>query len=220
MLFLMLILAMPIAYSAAIHGTIYDLSLDIANNIIVKVDTEPKQSFISKNGSYSFDVPEGSYTVKAEQYIGDLLKASVAENITIKDDGNYVVDLILFPSIEDEIGELDIEINGGVVESDNKTIYILTAAILVLVLIIILFVFSYNKNADKIAEKQKEEEHDLGQIVKILRQEGGRATQKEIRRQIPLSEAKISLMIAELEHKEIIEKIKKGRGNIIILKKK
>ena len=56
-------------------------------------------------------------------------------------------------------------------------------------------------------------------IIKILIQEGGRTTQKGIRKQIPLSEAKISLMIAELEHKGIVDKIKKGRGNIIILKK-
>ena len=54
----------------------------------------------------------------------------------------------------------------------------------------------------------------------MIRKEGGRATQKDIRKQIPLSEAKISLMLAELEHKGVVEKIKKGRGNIIILKKK
>ena len=60
----------------------------------------------------------------------------------------------------------------------------------------------------------------MEQIIKIIKREGSRTTQKEIRKQIPLSEAKISLMIAELEHKGIIEKIKKGRGNIIILKKK
>jgi len=57
-------------------------------------------------------------------------------------------------------------------------------------------------------------------LIKIIKREGGRTTQKYIRKQIPLSEAKISLMIAELEHKGIIEKIKKGRGNIIILKRK
>ena len=76
---------------------------------------------------------------------------------------------------------------------------------------------------EKIKTGQKEEKYEdneLGQLIKIIRQEGGRATQKEIRKQIPLSEAKISLMIAELEHKGLVEKIKKGRGNIIILKKK
>jgi len=69
-------------------------------------------------------------------------------------------------------------------------------------------------------ESTKTEEGDLEQITNILKQEGGRATQKDIRKQIPLSEAKISLMIAELEHKGVVEKIKKGRGNIIILKKR
>ena len=68
--------------------------------------------------------------------------------------------------------------------------------------------------------EEKYEDDDLDHVIKIIKQEGGRATQKDIRKQIPLSEAKISLMIAELEHKGIVEKIKKGRGNIIILKKR
>ncbi|MCK5026255.1 MAG: winged helix-turn-helix transcriptional regulator, partial [Nanoarchaeota archaeon] len=59
---------------------------------------------------------------------------------------------------------------------------------------------------------------ELQDIVEVIRKNGGRTTQKEIRKQIPLSEAKISLMIAELEDKGIVKKIKKGRGNIIILR--
>jgi uncharacterized membrane protein len=50
-----------------------------------------------------------------------------------------------------------------------------------------------------------------------VRSEGGRTTQKDLRRAIPYSEAKISLMIAELESQGKLKKIKKGRGNIIIL---
>ena len=67
-------------------------------------------------------------------------------------------------------------------------------------------------------KEEKETINDLNQIIKIIKDEGGRATQKEIRKKIPLSEAKISLMIAELEHEGKVKKIKKGRGNIIILK--
>jgi len=33
-----------------------------------------------------------------------------------------------------------------------------------------------------------------------------------------LSEAKISLILTELEHKGKIEKIKKGRGNVIVVR--
>ncbi len=35
---------------------------------------------------------------------------------------------------------------------------------------------------------------------------------------LDLSEAKISLILTELEHKGKVEKIKKGRGNVILLK--
>jgi uncharacterized membrane protein len=45
-----------------------------------------------------------------------------------------------------------------------------------------------------------------------------RLTQKEIRREVPMSEAKISLVLAELEDQGKIKKIRKGRGNIIVLK--
>ena len=61
------------------------------------------------------------------------------------------------------------------------------------------------------------EDKDTDKILLILKKHGGRATQKDIRKEIPLSEAKISLMIAELEADGKIRKIKKGRGNILVL---
>jgi uncharacterized membrane protein len=92
------------------------------------------------------------------------------------------------------------------------------------VLVFGLFVYkNYKKFLSKkkgTAKEQdsKEEEYSTDKILQALKKQGGRATQKDIRKEIPLSEAKISLMIAELEHKGKVEKIKKGRGNIIILK--
>ena len=99
---------------------------------------------------------------------------------------------------------------------------IVFAVLLVLGIIIGMIYYSRTRRHKKpeSEEKIKGNEDDLEQMVKIIKKEGGRTTQKDIRKQIPLSEAKISLMIAELEHKGAIEKIKKGRGNIIILKKK
>ena len=64
------------------------------------------------------------------------------------------------------------------------------------------------------------EKYDIDGVIEIIRKEGGRTTQKDIRKMIPLSEAKISLMISELEAKGVVQKIKKGRGNIIVLKDK
>lgn len=59
---------------------------------------------------------------------------------------------------------------------------------------------------------------ELNKVVEVLKAQGGRVTQKELRKAFPLSEGKVSLMITELEHKGVVEKIKKGRGNILILK--
>jgi len=217
--------------AATIYGTVYDLSLKKANNARVEVDTSPKQVFIAKNGSYSFNVPNGFYTIKAQIIQKNTVLASVQENITIRQDGSYVLDLILFPDIEESIEEIDLDINENVLGRERN--YVSIGFVILIVLLsaigfyyLIRQIKSQKKEVtkeetkeDKIIEKS-EQENDLGQIVKIVRQEGGRTTQKEIRKQIPMSEAKISLMIAELEHKNIIEKIKKGRGNIIILKKK
>ena len=59
---------------------------------------------------------------------------------------------------------------------------------------------------------------DLDGIVEILGKYGGRMTQKELREKTDLGEAKLSLMVAELEQLGKIKKFKKGRGNIIVLK--
>jgi len=213
-----------LANAATIYGTIYDLSLKKVSNARVEINTNPKQLIVAQNGTYSFNVPNGRYTLKAQIVQKNTIIASVEENITISQDGSYVLDLILFPDIEEGIEDPGIDVNGNVVEdTDNKGNILLIGFIVLFVSGIIIGIAYYIKTRKKegIKEEPAEtEEGDLEQVIKIIKQEGGRTTQKDIRKQIPLSEAKISLMIAELEHKGVVEKIKKGRGNIIILKKK
>ena len=218
---IILLLLTSFVNAATIHGTIYDLSLKKLNNARVEINTSPKQFLIAQNGTYSFNVPNGAYTIKAQLIQKNTIIASVQENITIKQDGTYVLDLILFPDIEEGVEEIEIDVNENIVET-KKNKNILIGSILLLTLGIALMIIYYFRKIEKQEKESLKEEYedDLQQIMKIIKQEGGRTTQKEIRKQIPLSEAKISLMIAELEHKGIIEKIKKGRGNIIILKKK
>ncbi len=59
---------------------------------------------------------------------------------------------------------------------------------------------------------------DLQQIMDIIRGQGGRITQKDLRSKLKYSEGKVSLMLADLERREQIEKFKRGRGNVIILR--
>lgn len=59
---------------------------------------------------------------------------------------------------------------------------------------------------------------DLQQVMDIIRGQGGRITQKDLRSKLKYSEGKVSLMLADLERRELIEKFKRGRGNVVILR--
>ena len=62
---------------------------------------------------------------------------------------------------------------------------------------------------------------DLQQkILEELRKSDGRMNQKELRKLLPFSEAKVSIELDFLEEKGLVKKFKKGRGNIIVLAEK
>lgn len=254
-LFFLVILIIPFSEAATIFGSVYDVSLHKVNGARLEVNTTPHQHFISVNGEYSFNIPAGFYTIKAELIRSNKLLSHEWQNISVNQEGEYVLDFVLFPNLDENdliLGEL--EFNGLVEELDKSSTPLATIILSGLVggLVVVLFFYFKRKKLEKqekkseeqkaeVAEKNQEQEKttpatqgeipqpkqedqgsseiDLQQIVDIIKKEGGRTTQKEIRKHIPLSEAKISLMIAELEHKGIVEKIKKGRGNVLVLKK-
>ena len=199
---LLILLSIPMVYASTIHVTIYDLSLKPVKDVIVEVDSQPPQKLVSRDGTYSFSLEKGSYTIKAETISAE--KSVIEERITIVDDnGNYVLDLFILPEQTEQ-------------KPENSSIlwYVIPA-----IIIGILILFILKRRKPKIEAKEKEPERtDLDNLIKIIKDNGGRITQKELRKHFPLSEAKVSLMITELESKGKIEKIKKGRGNIIILK--
>jgi uncharacterized membrane protein len=59
---------------------------------------------------------------------------------------------------------------------------------------------------------------DLQEIMDIIRGQGGRITQKDLRSKLKYSEGKVSLMLADLERRELVEKFKRGRGNVVIIR--
>jgi len=56
---------------------------------------------------------------------------------------------------------------------------------------------------------------DLKELLELVRASGNRITQRELRKKSPYSESKVSLMLSDLEERGLIEKFKRGRGNII-----
>lgn len=227
--FLIILILIKLASGAVLKGSTYDLSLNSLNNVIVKVNTEPPQQMIVKDGSYSFNLPQGKYNLSAEYYEDNLLKYKDFKEIEVKDEGEFVYDLILFPTFDEEDKLFD-EVDFSVPYDDEKINYKLIAVIVVLGIILItvgyFLLLFYKKKKGERGEEKKEKKPETGEldenytnILKIIKEQK-RTTQKEIRKEIPLSEAKISLILSEMEHKGIIEKIKKGRGNIIVLKGK
>lgn len=231
---LVLLFLANLANAATIHGAVYDLSLNKIDNARVEINSIPKQFIVAQNGTYSFNVPNGDYTIKAQQIQRKTIIASVQENITIRQTGSYVLDLILFPDVEEGVEEISIDVN-NIAGLNNNNFLAIALIVILLIAVLAYFIFKKTKQKKGIITEYKAEKNkdnngnttgsnigkgkEIDIILGILKKEGGRATQKEIRKEIPFSEAKISLMIAELEHKGIVEKVKKGRGNIIILKK-
>src|SRR3989338_6702446 len=115
-----------LADAATVYGTVYDLSLNKINNARVEINTAPKQLMIAKNGTYSFTAPNGNYAIKAQQMQKNSVIAAAEENITIKQAGSYVLDLILFPDIEEGVEDIGIEVNG--IEENNYNLLIVLGA--------------------------------------------------------------------------------------------
>ena len=219
------------ANAATIYGTVYDFSLKKVTNAEVEINSSPRQLMVAINGTYSFEIPNGVYAIESKQFQKNSIVSSAKENVTVKQQGNYVIDLILFPEIESGFEDSNpIGINESFLDASAQKKYsavpLIASAFALFIIAMFVFYFFFiknekNKPAHSVNEPEKHpDDGELSRLISIIRHEGGRATQKEIRKQIPLSEAKISLMIAELEHKGVVEKIKKGRGNIIILKRR
>ncbi|RLE41123.1 hypothetical protein DRZ77_00030 [Candidatus Woesearchaeota archaeon] len=203
--------------TAIIKGTIYDLELNKVKNAIVTVNSTPKQTIVAVNGEYSFELPLGSYKIEAKVVSYNITEAYTIETIEIEYSGTYNIDLILFPNLipEEEILEEEIDVSEIIGKKTNIIPIVLVIACVACVLLVALIIFYKKKKKRKPFEKT-----DIEKVIEFIKKEGGRTTQKTIRQHLFLSEAKASLLITEMEHKGLVQKIKKGRGNIIILKEK
>lgn len=194
------------ANGAVIEGNVYTWELKKIK-AIVEINTTPKQRVVAENGSYSFTVSEGDYVIIA--YTDDLF---CEENVSITGNGTYRIDLILFPKLEYDVNFTEPSFE---LEENNHQNIIFFAVIIVSItaFAIVVIVIKRKSKSDN-----SELPEDLVQVLEILRKSGGRATQKELREKTGWSEAKLSLVLTDLERRGLIEKYKRGRGNVIFLK--
>jgi uncharacterized membrane protein len=225
--------AMSQVQAAKIYGNVYGPDLELQKNAIIKVNSTPAQSIVAADGYYSFELAKGEYEIEAfSSSQGILLYTS--EVMSISAEGDYVVDLILFeaPDIEEgELNESEIVLIENLLEEQPRSnawiAWGIIGAIIVLAVVIYLFHRKKKrKNIKKIrktksAKKEKikiSPDETLNRVINFIKKEK-RTTQKQIRKQLEMSEAKVSLLMADLEDRGMIRKIKKGRGNVIIYNK-
>ncbi len=223
------------AQAAKVYGTIYEWS-DLETplkNTIVEVNSTPSQYVVSTTGTYSFNLSSGNYLIKAKYYRNNILEYAAEDEIRIDREGDYVHDLLLFPPTELENEYLgDINLTGDLeLKSESNLKYYIITIIIVFAALFILYWMRKKKNKpieqeaeetieippEKIAKTEsKELPEDLRGIYELILKKGGRVTQKELRKEVKYGEAKVSLLIADLENRGLVKKIKKGRANIII----
>lgn len=224
---LALLLLSAFASSATISGITYDSSLAPSTSL-VEINSTPKQSMVALNGSYSLEVPVGSYLLRAI----DPKNFTAEKYLEVNEDGNYRIDLILFTEdddlakefnlIENTVPAIDIETQ----ESNQPQEFPLKEAIiLTIILVIITSLGFFSLNRKKTGEAKQEESkqvkltEDQEKVLSEIRKSNGRITQKDLRKNLShWSEAKVSMEVTELEEKGAITKLKKGRGNVLRIK--
>ncbi|MFH0961440.1 MAG: hypothetical protein V1820_02040 [archaeon] len=236
--FLLILLLSASVFSAEISGGAYSWEdLSLASPVVFSINTTPEQTLVSESGKYSFFVPEGIYLLKAESFRGAEKLLEDSSTIKVLDDGSpYRIDFILFPAVPSG-GNLDEE------QSPSIDIQIVprqaTPNLFIIPLLIgagaggafyIYFRFLRKKPAAgrkkatsrelaarPVQTPKKNLDPELAEILEKISAAGGRIIQRELRREMPYSEAKASLLLSELEARGLVRKYKRGRANLIVL---
>jgi uncharacterized membrane protein len=235
--FVIILLFSSLALAATLQGSVYNSNLEIESDVLVEVDN---QKYLSKDGTYTFDLKSGTYTLTATKGL-----VSSSEEIELTNDGVTIFDIFLLGSFTDEddlwqdteqnlFTEDDSEDDNEGVRSYALWRYILGGLIIIALFIRFLLMrkkfgsLSKFRKKHKIEQKKTVAEHKqeiaqepgyLDRVLEIIKKHDGRINQKTLRKEmLDISEAKVSLILTELEHKGQIEKVKKGRGNVILLK--
>ncbi len=232
----LVILSICSVEAATIQGKIYDSNLDLAYKAIVEINSTPKQSIVANSGEYSFNVPLGTYEIEA-LYVSEGSLLYDKETFTVASEGTFTLDLILFESsdIEDiDFDESELKMIEDLLKDKKEIDWLLILEISLGLIIIgaVLFFIIIKREKQKQPKQKKFKkfkarainakiiekpfgDEALKRTLEILRRER-RVTQKDIRKELKISEAKVSLIIADLEAQGKAKKIKQGRGNIII----
>ncbi len=198
MVFLLLVSLITATF---IYGDIYRFdTLEKVNGSVIKIDGAFSYQLVSKKSNYSLDLPIGEYRIFA--VYTDITGNDFYVNESVKlGDVTQQIDLVLKPDAK-----------------DDNALYLIATTIAVLVAVIIFLKFKRRPASEsKIIPELKpyELDEDGKKVIQAIGSFEGRTTQKELKDNLGFSDAKLSLILSELEQFGKIQKFKRGRGNII-----
>lgn len=207
-----------------LSGQLYELGpgpdlVPVVETLLVEAQTGEQLAgrVVAIRGAYSLDLGPGEYRIVARSTSGEV---RASENVSLRADSR--LDLILLPPLdlpelalnESLIGNLTLPAakgGGSLLWAGGAAAAAVAAGAL------LLFRLRRPKRGGAPPLPAGGLPADLQAMVRVLEREGGRMTQKELRRQVGHSEAKVSLMVADLENRGLVRKFKVGRGNIVVL---
>lgn len=240
--FLTIILFAALTQAAVLRGTVYDSDFNALSKVLVEINSTPRQTMVAQHGEYAFNVPLGHYEINAffenastsaEASViteGDYRIDLILISIDLGELNAYDQNL---PNVLNETFAEEKTQPPALAQSENLAFFAIVAlALATLVAAAWLFTrFKKRaKNESKTIARKKarrevakivEEKHvtltrEQRELLEKIKSSGGRLKQKDLRKQVEYSEAKVSLDLDVLESQGLIKRIKKGRGNIII----
>lgn len=196
---------LSVSHAAYVYGDVYQMNLEKLNKTVIRVEGPFSYQLVTNKTNYSIFLSDGEYRISASTFdeTGKLIfytdeKVNVGSN-------DQKVDLVLRPT-----------------NTFDYSSYLIFLAIMSIV-----FIWA-NKNLVPRSGATKEFNHEkplvdgklelddeTKAVLHMLDGFEGRATQKELKEALNFSDAKLSLILTELEHFGHIKKFKRGRANII-----
>lgn len=223
---ILLVLITCIVNAYTISGKIYDSNLNPVNTALVQINS-PKQISLATNANYTFNLSKGEYEIQVAAVVNNK-NLTYKDNITIENsDVTYDIILIENQVIDSSLNQLTQSLNENYSVNyqkpqENNQFDYTPFALLLLAALIAIFAFKNKKpkpttnlitpSESLILEKADEYKQ---QILSLLDKQGGAASQKELRSELPWSEARVSIELSELEKQGKIKRVKTGRANLI-----
>ncbi len=244
---LLVLLLAPLLNAVVLQGTVFDSSLtpvaaivEISNPRQVAAAPNGTYSFtVQPNTNYSITARTTGEPVYQETLNLEVGSEDVRFDVILLTPSDVDDDLV---DIVKATGSLDSDLPGDTVPSYWIAIAAIAAFIVAAILVSrpqivkkIVQRSEKNKKEENTSapamEKQRDEKTEntvekreelkidsfKEQILKLISEKGGAVEQKELRRELPWSEARVSIELTELEKMGKVRKIKKGRANLVKL---